>query len=844
MVLRGHITDPAIFAMDIKTLHVVLLSLMVVQCSGLSYEKNKSYRYAYETTVTFNDFYSPRSTSAQKDVGFFTLLQRSSLPLCISQGGTAPQTTIDVSGECSVSYAVGGTTVSKTKRACSNLEIAGQHTNSKGLFGITVANEATLVYEIRENVIQSVEGKNSSGHPQHSQSLKLLDVSPSSETITASSLNEVLHHLDDTAGTKHMLSLLPSGPEILYCTENCEKPIDVLQKFKDELVSEKMATVESAKAYLEMLRTFRHAGKETIAEVLTSQDGYYIVPQLIDIATATQTPGAQKAVLELLNFEDDSSITYQERFLLAAAFSTHPGEYLLKDLLEIMKKDLPSSELQESVALGMGALVNTYCTLPDRCKDQVISDYKRIVTEKLMLCENDSCRTRFLRSIGNSGHPQFVQILLQFAEGTDSGPVSLTAIQSLRRIPNNFITEKVLKALLRIFNQNHKTYDVTVRAAAMNVVLKNNPSEQVVRNFLMAALYDQKNTELAAFIPKLMLDIAKSDIFFKTTLTGVLKDTRLNNYLLYAQKGKSSAFTSLLAATSDTNCTYGIHQLNANSGVMKTSAMVVDLIGKLGQKQFMSFDVYAEGLESLMGNSDDSDDGTQEPTAGMSLSLMDVILRPVEFFRGSGSLMSAVWNAPSELVSALQANLLLQDHYQKFHLSNGLIVDLQVLGATSIDLSGLVSISLWNQNSHSLIKNSGALVIEGSMKLESEELQAGVSFSSEGEAFIDFVTDVEFYETPFKMCMQMLQPPITFIHNVKKMERTKGEKKYYKSSNLDTRLRLANEAYDHAAGELYKQCKELPTLYFLWNIFLGKKLQLGLSLCSIPFIQSLKFLIS
>lgn len=49
------------------------------------------------------------------------------------------------------------------------------------------------------------------------------------------------------------------------------------------------------------------------------------------------------------------------------------------------------------------------------------------------------------------------------------------------------------------------------------------------------------------------------------------------------------------------------------------------------------------------------------------------------------------------------------------------------------------------------------------MKLESEELQAGVSFSSEGEAFIDFVTDVEFYETPFKMCMQMLQPPITFM---------------------------------------------------------------------------------
>lgn len=59
-------------------------------------------------------------------------------------------------------------------------------------------------------------------------------------------------------------------------------------------------------------------------------------PQLVDIAAATQTPGAQKALLELLNFEHESAITYQERYLLAAAFSTHPGDYLLKDLLVCM----------------------------------------------------------------------------------------------------------------------------------------------------------------------------------------------------------------------------------------------------------------------------------------------------------------------------------------------------------------------------------------------------------------------------------------------------------------------------------------------------------------------------
>lgn len=57
------------------------------------------------------------------------------------------------------------------------------------------------------------------------------------------------------------------------------------------------------------------------------------------------------------------------------------------------------------------------------------------------------------------------------------------------------------------------------------------------------------------------------------------------------------------------------------------------------------------------------------------------------------------------MLSCCQANLLLQDHAQKFHLSNGLVVDLKVLGVASIDMSGSISISLWYKTSNSLIKN-------------------------------------------------------------------------------------------------------------------------------------------
>ena len=57
---------------------------------------------------------------------------------------------------------------------------------------------------------------------------------------------------------------------------------------------------------------------------------------------------------------------------------------------------------------------------------------------------------------------------------------------------------------------------------------------------------------------------------------------------------------------------------------------------------------------------------------------------------------------------------------------------------------------------------SGAIVIEGGMRLSSEMGRAEVVFTAEGEAYIDFETDVDFYESPFKMCMQMKRPKSAF----------------------------------------------------------------------------------
>ena len=55
--------------------------------------------------------------------------------------------------------------------------------------------------------------------------------------------------------------------------------------------------------------------------------------QLLDIATAAQTEASREALLELLNFEDEEAVDHSQRFLFAAAYSSHPSETLIADLL-------------------------------------------------------------------------------------------------------------------------------------------------------------------------------------------------------------------------------------------------------------------------------------------------------------------------------------------------------------------------------------------------------------------------------------------------------------------------------------------------------------------------------
>ncbi|UYV77681.1 MTTP [Cordylochernes scorpioides] len=181
----------------------------------------------------------------------------------------------------------------------------------------------------------------------------------------------------------------------------------------------------------------------------------------------------------------------------------------------------------------------------------------------------------------------------------------------------------------------------------------------------------------------------------------------------------------------------------------------------------------ATGLSGLAGGEDDGD-----PASGvMQLSVLGESLRPYLLFSGSGELMSLVWSgAGSEPTTALKGNYLLSDYSGTIALSSGQVLQLDLKSAMSLHLSGQVEISIWNRNAHAIVKASGAISVLGSVQVDSSIVQHIQDFNLGGEGLINFITDLDFYSSPFQMCVQMDRPAIDLRLSTKKLVKIPGTK--------------------------------------------------------------------
>ncbi|XP_012496530.1 PREDICTED: microsomal triglyceride transfer protein large subunit [Propithecus coquereli] len=399
---------------------------------------------------------------------------------------------------------------------------------------------------------------------------------------------------------------------------------------------------------------------------------------------------------------------------------------------------------------------------------EAVVEAKKLILGGLEKTENKEDIKMYLLALKNALLPEGIPLLLKYAEAGE-GPVSHLATTALQRYDVPFITDEVKKTLNRIYHQNRKIHEKTVRTTAATVILNNNPSYMEVKNILLSI--GELPKEMNKYMLALFQDILRFEMPASKMVRRVLKEMVVHNYDRFSGTGSSSAYTGYIQREPRSASTYSLDILYSGSGILRRSNLnVFQYMGKasLHGSQVV---IEAQGLEALIAATPDEGEENLDSYAGMSAILFDVQLRPVTFFNGYSDLMSKVLSASGDPISVVKGLVLLIDHSQELQLQSGLKANIEVQGGLAIDISGAMEFSLWYRESKTRVKNRVSVVITGDVTVDSSFVKAGLETSAETEAGLEFISTVQFSQYPFLVCMQMDKDAAPFRQLETKYER-------------------------------------------------------------------------
>ncbi|XP_041485074.1 microsomal triglyceride transfer protein large subunit-like [Lytechinus variegatus] len=697
---------------------------------------------------------------------------------------------VDASGQCQVRYSSNNGKVTKTKyiASCTSPTSASDFQHPRHILGVNVQSECLTVYTLSGDgsVIQSAEGTESyalsvsirdtiASSINSRQSLVLQGTSDGGGSLTGASVDAAIQ----AAG-----SFLPQSlaQDIVdqQCTDNCQSAADVVDKYRNSIKSEFLANSKSSSAFLKILEAFRQAGKETIVDIVRSGANDEIRAQLLDIVAATQTSASWEAALELLDFSQVDQEETIEKFLVNAAFNSHPSETQIQKIFELIQSGQVSSEnIQKTMALSLGSTVKIYCSISEeKCNSQIVKSVLDHFMRGLLADERET-RLVSLYALKNVARPSAMPAILALAKDDEDMDLIEIAVDAMSQFDEQCFTPEINKGLNSIYHQNDRRYSNVVRVAAVTLILGKNPSIQDVVNVALS-LNCQDSHEFAKFVYSKMMLLSREDTQAAAVIKEALSDMMVYNYAMVRSGGFSNAYRSFLAEMDATSAPFELDMQMTGAGLLRKSTFDVGLDAGNDSLTLMEVLIFSRGLESFFGE-DTGDEG--ESTAGIAVQLLGVTLRPIVFFSGSGDLMSMAWSLGSassdSSYSAVAGLILLQDHSQRISLQSGLEVEANLQGGLSIDVGGALDFSLWHRTSTTTVYNSGAMSIRGSTRLASPFLNAGISYGADASGHIDFITTVKFSSLPPSFCLQMTQEPLAFKQFVKKFEQLDNSPKKF-----------------------------------------------------------------
>ncbi|EPY74692.1 microsomal triglyceride transfer protein large subunit-like protein [Camelus ferus] len=701
--------------------------------------------------ITVKEFYS-----YQNEPIAIENLKRGLASLFQMQLSSGTTNEVDISGDCKVTYQAHQDKVTKIKALDScKIERSG-FTTPNQVLGVTLKATSVTTYKIEDsfvvavlaeeiralrlNFLQTVAGKIVS-----KQKLELKTTEAGPRLLPGKQVAAIIKAVDSK-----YVAIPIMGQVFQSECKGCLSLSEHWQSIRTHLQPDNLSKAEAVRSFLTFVQHLRTAKKEEILQILKAEKKE-VLPQLVDAVTSAQTPDSLDAILDFLDFKSDSSIILQERFLYACGFASHPDEELLRALISKFKGSFGSNDIRETVMIIIGALVRKLCQ-NEGCKLKAVVEAKKLILGGLEKPEKKEDTMMYLLALKNALFPEGIPLLLKYAEAGE-GPVSHLATTTLQRYGAPFITDEVKKALNRIYHQNRKVHEKTVRTTAAAVILNNNPSYMEVKNILLSI--GELPKEMNKYMLSIIQDILRFEIPASKMVRRVLKEMIAHNYDRFAKTGSSSAYTGYIERSPHSASTYSLDILYSGSGILRRSNL--NIFQYLGEAALHGSQVVieAQGLEALIAATPDEGEENLDSYAGMSAILFDVQLRPVTFFSGYSDLMSKMLSASGDPVSVVKGLILLIDHSQELQLQSGLKANMEVQGGLAIDISGSMEFSLWYRESKTRVKNRVAVVISGDITVDSAFVKAGLEISAETEAGLEFISTVQFSQYPFLVCLQM-----------------------------------------------------------------------------------------
>ncbi|XP_075400982.1 microsomal triglyceride transfer protein large subunit [Tenrec ecaudatus] len=686
---------------------------------------------------------------------------------------------VDISGDCKVTYQAHQNKVIKIK-ALESCKIARSgFTTTNQVLGVSTKATSVTTYKIEDSFVIAVMAEEThafglnflravTGKVVSKQKLELKTTEAGPRLMPGKHVAAVVKAVDAKYAARPIV-----GQTFQSKCKGCPSLLDRWQSTRKHLLPDNLSKAQAVRSFLTFIQHLRTAKKEEILEILKKEDKE-VLPQLVDAVTSAQTPDSLEAILDFLDFKSDSSIILQERFLYACGFASHPNEALLKALISKFKGSFGSNDIRETVMIIIGALVRKLCQ-NEGCKLKAVVEAKKLILGGLERPEKKEDTMMYLLALKNALLPEGIPMLLKYAEAGE-GPVSHLATTTLQRYDVPFITEEVKKTLNRIYHQNHRVHEKTVRTTAAAIILNSNPSYMEVKNLILSI--GELPKEMNKYMLAIVHDLLRFEMPASKMVRRVLKEMIVHNYDRFSKSGSSSAYTGYIEGNPYSTSTYSLDILYSGSGILRRSNLnIFQHIGKahLHASQVV---IEAQGLEALIAATPDEGEENLDSYAGMSPILFDVQLRPVTFFNGYSDLMSKMLSASGDSVSVVKGLILLIDHSQEIQLQSGLKANTDVQGGLAIDISGSMEFSLWYRESKTRVKNRVAVAVSGEITVDSSFVKTGLEISGETEAGLEFISTVQFSQYPFLVCLQMDKDGLPFRQFETKYERLSTGKGY------------------------------------------------------------------